>query len=84
MTFELERLGPVTQCDQAIDALVVTFLVERGVKRDAPSLRTFRQASRADGSVARMRALAVRSASLVSLDASARSTATATIGAEAR
>ena len=82
MGFELERLGPVPERDEPVDALVMTLLIERGIKRDPSQLENVRQASRAAGSVARMRSLVVRRASLISLDASPRSIATATIGAE--
>ena len=36
---ELQRLGPVAQCHHAVDVLVVTGLVERGVERDAAVLQ---------------------------------------------
>jgi hypothetical protein len=35
MAFELERLGPVPQRDQPVDAFVMPLLVKRGIKGDA-------------------------------------------------
>ena len=38
MGFELERLGPVPERDEPVDALVMTLLIERGIKRDPSQL----------------------------------------------
>ena len=62
---ELERLGPVSERDQTVDLLVVALLVERESRVMRPCLSTLRQASRAAGSVARMRSAVARSASLI-------------------
>ena len=48
-----------------------------------PSFSTFRQASRAEGSVFRIRSAVTRSASFSAADPSVMSSATATIGPEA-
>ena len=36
MRFKLERLGPMPQRHEPLDALVMPLLVERGIERDAP------------------------------------------------
>ena len=82
MGFELERLGPVPERDEPVDALVMTLLIERGIKRDPSQLENVQTGEPRSGK-RRQNALAVvRRASLISLDASPRSIATATIGAE--
>ena len=55
VTFEVQGLGPVLQCDQTIDPLVVALFVERRIKGNPPQLEHIK-ASKSGGRQCRQNA----------------------------